>query len=102
MAKFKLDRNPVRAYQQGEKQGIVQGIRATERFALVALYNIADDFVSEEKQGELYKAYDTELARIMGDELRELNESGAKMDNIDYVLRKINELRAKYGLKEKM
>lgn len=98
MAKFKLDRNPARAYQQGFNAGRENGIVAVTYFAIRALYNVVDDFVPEDKQNGLYAAFDSELARIVNDELSVMANGEDSSDNIDYAVAIVNNLREKIGL----
>lgn len=47
--------------------GIVDGITAATKLFLLALYNVSDDYVDEDKQAPLARAVENELNRILTD-----------------------------------
>lgn len=69
----KLSGNPRIAYEQGKREGYIAGgaeaIEYARHFAVLAIYNIVQNFVkSEKKQKEMVLAFCEEQNRIYGEE----------------------------------
>jgi len=69
----KISGNPQIAYNQGLKEGYTAGgaeaIEYARHFAVLAIYNIVQNFVkSEKKQNEMVLAFCEEQNRIYGEE----------------------------------
>lgn len=90
----RINGNPAVAYRQGykagEHNGIFDGFTAFSLLAMIAGYNICDDyFVNDEQFVKYFKEWESEVIRIFREEYR---------DEPEAILFKADELRARYGM----
>ena len=71
--KHRVNGNPAIAYQQGLKAGksagVYDGFNAAVLLALLGLYNIYDEYLPEQQLPGLAKALESEMCRLLRDEM---------------------------------
>ena len=95
MQKVKIKPNPVEAYRQGHKNGMMDGFQASNNLFLLALDNVHDEIVPEENFAYLCKAIEKEMQRIFTDEMR-----GNISEIAVVAAHKIKKLRERLGMDE--
>ena len=70
---MKINGNPAIAYQQGLKAGksagVYDGFNAAVLLALLGLYNVYDEYLPEQHLPGLAKALESEMCRLLHDEM---------------------------------
>ena len=94
---MKINGNPAIAYQQGLKAGksagVYDGFNAAVLLALLGLYNVYDEYVLEQHLPGLAKALESEMCRLLQDEMG--GEPGEVAEKATY---EIMRLREKLGM----
>lgn len=93
---------------KAKHNGIEEGLLTGEKLTLIALCNIAEDYIEEERIGEFLKATENEMRRVWEetikymDEEHKTNKSKSLEENSytvgEYLVYQCERLRRKWGM----
>lgn len=82
------------AIRDAHKKGVKDGFTTATALTLLAIFNTADDYITEDRQAQFARDIEAEMNRLFMDEFK------GNADISDLVIGHIAEIRKKWGMDE--